>query len=132
MLRLTRASRGLVRARALCTAAAEIVEPRVLLSTTDAIAGHTVSQHLGLVTGSTVRTKDVAKDLFASVRTIFGGEITTYTELLNEARAEALLRLKTSAATEGANAVLAVRISTTSLPGGASELLAYGSAVKLS
>ena len=116
----------------MCTAAAEIVEPRVILSTTDAIAGHTVSPHLGLGPGSTVRTKDVAKDLFASVRTIFGGEITTYTELLNEARAEALLRLKQSASTEGANAVLAVRISTTSLPGGASELLAYGSAVKLS
>ena len=75
-----------------------------------------------------MRTKDVAKDLFASIRTIFGGEITTYTELLNEARAEAQHRLREAAVAEGANAVVAVRINTTSLPGGASELLAYGTA----
>ena len=115
--------------RGLCTSAQAAA---IKLSTADTCPGWEVRQSLGIVTGSTVRTKDVAKDLFASVRTIFGGEITTYTELLNEARAEALLRLKQSAASEGANAVLAVRISTTSLPGGASELLAYGSAAKLS
>ena len=67
----------------------------------------------------------------AQLTQIFGGEITTYTELLNEAREEALLRLRDAAVAEGASGVVAVRISTTSLPGGASELLAYGTAVEL-
>ena len=128
MLRLTRASRG-PSARAHCARRRRKSSSRAAPLDDGAVLATTcLSTWPGLsstVPGTSPRPLRVGAHHF-------GGEITTYTELLNEARAEALLRLKMSAASEGATAVLAVRISTTSLPGGASELLAYGSAVKLS
>ena len=119
MLRVARGSSPLARGLPLARGMCDPVKPSssIKLSTSEVCPGWEVRQHFGIVTGSTVRTKDVTKDIMASVRQIFGGEITTYTELLDEARAEALLRLRQAAVVEGANGVVAVRISTTTLQG---------------
>ena len=84
---------------------------------------------IGLVEGSTVRTKNVAHDVFASVKQVMGGELTSYTDLLREARAEATDRMNKQAAERGANAIVGVRMTSSSVAAGASEILAYGTAV---
>jgi uncharacterized protein YbjQ (UPF0145 family) len=103
----------------------------MLLSNTEYIPGHTISQHLGLVQGSTVRAKHAGRDLMAGLKNIVGGELKGYTELLNESREEALQRMREQARSVGANAVINVRFSTSNIAAGASELLAYGTAVTL-
>lgn len=103
----------------------------ILLSNLESIPGHTVSRHLGLVQGSTVRSKHFGKDLLAGLKNIVGGELKGYTELLNEARSEALERMVLQARGLGANAVVNVRFSTSNIAAGAAELLAYGTAVRL-
>jgi uncharacterized protein YbjQ (UPF0145 family) len=95
------------------------------------IPGKHIKEHLGLVQGSTVRTKHVGRDILASLKNIFGGELQGYTELLHESREEAINRMKQQAAAIGANAVLNVRFSTSSVTQGAAELFAYGTAVKM-
>lgn len=103
----------------------------LLLSNTEFIPGYTITQHLGLVQGSTVRAKHVGRDMMASLKNIVGGELKGYTELLNESRQEALERMQQQAAAVGANAVINIRFSTSNITAGASELLAYGTAVVL-
>ena len=103
----------------------------MLLSNTEYIPGHTISQHLGLVQGSTVRAKHAGRDLMAGLKNIVGGELKGYTELLNESREEALQRMQEPARSVGGNAVINVRFSTSNIAAGASELLAYGTAVTL-
>lgn len=83
----------------------------------------------GVVSGSTVRAKNVGRDIMASFKNIVGGELKGYTELLNEARAEAMARMKQQAEQLGANAVVNVRFSTSSVAAGASEIYIYGTAV---
>ncbi len=95
------------------------------------IPGKHIKDHLGLVQGSTVRTKHFGRDLMAGIKNIFGGELVGYTELLQEAREEAVDRMKQQAEAVGANAVLNVRFSTSSVAQGAAELFAYGTAVVL-
>jgi uncharacterized protein YbjQ (UPF0145 family) len=95
------------------------------------IPGKRIKEHLGLVQGSTVRTKHVGRDIMASFKNIFGGELLGYTELLHESRDEAVERMKAQAKAIGANAVLNVRFSTSSVAQGAAELFAYGTAVTL-
>jgi uncharacterized protein YbjQ (UPF0145 family) len=95
------------------------------------IPGKHIKEHLGLVQGSTVRTKHVGRDILASLKNVFGGELRGYTELLHESREEAINRMKQQAAAIGANAVLNVRFSTSSITQGAAELFAYGTAVKM-
>jgi uncharacterized protein YbjQ (UPF0145 family) len=95
------------------------------------IPGKHIKEHLGLVQGSTVRTKHVGRDILASLKNIFGGELRGYTELLHESREEAVNRMKQQAEAIGANAVLNVRFSTSSVAQGAAELFAYGTAVKM-
>jgi len=95
------------------------------------IPGKKISQHLGLVQGSTVRAKQVGRDLMAGRKNLFGGELKGYTELLQESREEAVNRMKEQASAVGANAVLNVRFSTSSITQGAAELFAYGTAVIL-
>jgi uncharacterized protein YbjQ (UPF0145 family) len=95
------------------------------------IPGKRIQQHLGLVQGSTVRAKHVGRDLMAGLKNIFGGELKGYTELLQESRVEAVNRMKQQASSIGANAVLNVRFSTSSVTQGAAELFAYGTAVVL-
>jgi len=93
------------------------------------IPGKRIKEHLGLVQGSTVRTKHVGRDIMASFKNMFGGELRGYTELLHESREEAISRMKKQAEAIGANAVLNVRFSTSSVTQGAAELFAYGTAV---
>ena len=98
-------------------------------SNTETLPGATIIQSHGVVTGSTVRAKNVFKDIGAGLKNIVGGELKAYTELLQESRNEALFRMCSEAASRGANAVVNVRFATSSVAGGASELLAYGTAV---
>jgi uncharacterized protein YbjQ (UPF0145 family) len=93
------------------------------------IPGKRIKEHLGLVQGSTVRTKHVGRDIMAGFKNMFGGELRGYTELLHESREEAISRMKQQAEAIGANAVLNVRFSTSSVTQGAAELFAYGTAV---
>lgn len=103
----------------------------MLLSNLEIVPGRKVKDHLGLVQGSTVRAKHVGRDIAASFKNIFGGELRGYTELLNDSRQEAIKRMAEQAEAIGANAVLNIRFSTSSLTQGAAELFVYGSAVIL-
>jgi uncharacterized protein YbjQ (UPF0145 family) len=102
---------------------------QLVVSNTETIPGMTIVQSLGLATGSTVRAKHIGKDIFAGLKNIIGGELKAYTELLTEARNEALNRMLADAAARGANGVVNVRFATSSVAGGAAELFAYGTAV---
>ncbi|MES0327919.1 MAG: YbjQ family protein [Gammaproteobacteria bacterium] len=103
----------------------------MIVTNMEIIPGKKISQHLGLVQGSTVRAKHVGRDLMAGLKNLFGGELKGYTELLQESREEAVNRMKEQASAVGANAVLNVRFSTSSITQGAAELFAYGTAVIL-
>ena len=103
----------------------------MLISNIEVIPGRNIQSHLGLVQGNTVRAKHVGRDLMAGLKNIFGGELVGYTELLTEAREEAVARMVQQAEAIGANAVLNVRFSTSSITAGAAELFAYGTAVIL-
>lgn len=103
----------------------------MIVTNMEIIPGKQIKQHFGLVQGSTVRAKHVGRDLMAGLKNIFGGELKGYTELLQESRDEAVNRMKEQASSIGANAVLNVRFSTSSVTQGAAELFAYGTAVVL-
>ena len=103
----------------------------MILSNTEEIPGRTILEFYGVVTGSTVRAKHIGRDLMASLKNLVGGELKGYTELLQEARQEALERMSEQARSIGANAVVNVRFSTSSVAQGAAELFAYGTAVKV-
>jgi uncharacterized protein YbjQ (UPF0145 family) len=103
----------------------------MLLSNLEIVPGHRIVKHLGLVQGSTVRSKHLGKDIMAGLKNIVGGELKGYTELLQEARQEATERMIKQAQAAGANAVLNIRFSTSSITQGAAEMLAYGTAVVL-
>jgi uncharacterized protein YbjQ (UPF0145 family) len=103
----------------------------MLLSNLENVPGRKITKHLGLVQGSTVRSKHVGRDIMAGVKNIFGGELEGYTELLQESREEAMNRMIEQASSIGANAVLNIRFSTSSITQGASELFTYGTAVVL-
>jgi uncharacterized protein YbjQ (UPF0145 family) len=101
----------------------------MLISNMEVVPGKTVVKHLGLVQGSTVRAKHIGRDLMAGLKNIVGGELKGYTELLTEARQEAVSRMVAQAQALGANAIVNVRFSTSSVTAGAAELYAYGTAV---
>lgn len=103
----------------------------MIMTTSDAVPGREIERTLGLVTANTVRTRNVGRDLLAALKNLVGGEIGAYRQLLVEARQEAISRLEQEAEKEGANAVVAVRLSSASVAAGAAEILAYGTAVKL-
>jgi len=110
----------------------EAAEPAgLLLENTDRVPGREVAEVLGLVEGHTVYAIWLGKDISALVRLILGGELTEYTEMIGKARAVARQRMAARARQLGADAVLNVRFTTTSVVGTAAELLAYGTAVKL-
>ncbi len=98
---------------------------------TDTVPGRPVIRVLGLVQGNTVRAKNVGRDISALFKNLVGGELAPYTELLAEARAQAVSRMVREAESLGANAILNVRLSTSSVASGAAELYAYGTAVVL-
>ncbi|GAB4120193.1 MAG: heavy metal-binding domain-containing protein [Rhodothalassiaceae bacterium] len=103
----------------------------MIIITTDSVPGYRVAEILGIVEGSTVRAKHIGRDIMAGLKNIVGGELKGYTELMAEARDEAIARLEAEARKRGADAVLNLRLSTASVTGGAAEILAYGTAVKL-
>jgi len=103
----------------------------MLLSTTETVPGKTIREFFGVVSGSTVRAKHIGKDIMAGLKNIVGGELKGYTELLQEARQEALERMVRQAESVGANAVVNVRFSTSNITQGAAELFAYGTAVRV-
>ncbi|WP_227674699.1 YbjQ family protein [Psychrobacter jeotgali] len=100
------------------------------LSNLEHLPNHQITERLDVVYGSTVRSKHVGKDLFAGLKNIVGGELTAYTELLEESRQEAIDRMVVKAEALGADAVVGLRFSTSSIAQGASELFVYGTAVK--
>ncbi|PNK60961.1 YbjQ family protein [Psychrobacter sp. FDAARGOS_221] len=102
----------------------------VQLSNLEHLPGYTITERLDVVYGSTVRSKHVGKDIFASLKNIVGGELTAYTELLEESRQEAIDRMLVKAEALGADAIVGIRFSTSSIAQGASELFVYGTAVK--
>lgn len=103
----------------------------MILSNMDYIPGKTVSTHFGIVNGSTVRAKNVGRDFMAGLKNIFGWELKWYTELLNESRKEAIQRMIAEAEEMGANAILNIRFSTSSVSAWASEIYVYWTAVKV-
>lgn len=103
----------------------------MIITNLETVSGKNISRHLGLVQGSSVRAKHAGRDFMAGLKNIFGGELKGYTELLQESRAEAMERMQQQAEAIGANAVLNVRFSTSSVTQGAAELFVYGTAVVL-
>ncbi len=103
----------------------------MLMSTTGYIEGAKIEKTLGLVKGNTIRARNIGRDFIAGLRTIVGGEITGYTVMLNEAREEAVKRMQGDAKKLGADGIVSVRFTTSTVMKGAAELLAYGTAVKL-
>ncbi len=103
----------------------------MILSNIEEIPGRNIREFYGVVTGSTVRAKHIGRDFMASLKNLVGGELKGYTELLQEARQEALDRMSEQARSVGANAVVNVRFSTSSVAQGAAELFAYGTAVRV-
>lgn len=96
---------------------------------TETVPGFTIREAKGLVQGNTVRAKHVGRDIMAGLKNLVGGELTGYTELLTEARRQAMERMLAQAQELGANAVVNVRFATTAVTQGAAELYCYGTAV---
>lgn len=103
----------------------------MIVVNTEFVPGRSIVELKGMVQGNTVRAKHVGRDIAASFKNIFGGELKGYTELLVESRREAVRRMIAQAEELGANAVLNVRFATSSITAGASELYVYGTAVVL-
>lgn len=106
-------------------------ERQVYISTTEQVPGMRVVRAIGVVRGNSVRARHIGIDILAGLKNMVGGEIRDYTKLLGESREQALDRMAEQAKDMGANAVIAMRFSTSMVAGGAAELLAYGTAVVL-
>lgn len=102
----------------------------MILTTTETIPGKEL-ELLALVKGSTVHSKNIGKDLMAGLKTIVGGELRAYTEMMDEARAIATKRMVDEATTLGADAIVGIRYTSSAIMQGASEIMAYGTAVKI-
>ncbi|MEK6714677.1 MAG: YbjQ family protein [Candidatus Omnitrophota bacterium] len=103
----------------------------MLLTNIESIPGKRIVEHFGLVAGSTVRAKNAFKDFGAGLKNIFGGELKSYTALLEESRNQAIERMVKQAEQLGANTVVNVRFATSNIAQGASELYVYGTAVRI-
>jgi uncharacterized protein YbjQ (UPF0145 family) len=103
----------------------------ILVLTTDKIPGKEVKEILGLVKGNTVRARNIGRDIGAGFKSMVGGEVKTYTDMTTQAREEAFNRMVNAAIELGADAVVGMRFMTSMIMQGASEMLAYGTAVKL-
>ncbi len=98
----------------------------------ETLPGRQVSEIVGTVTGNTVRTRFFGRDIMAALRNLIGGEVPEYTKLMAEAREQAIDRMVADAQAKGADAVICMRVTTSRILGGSAELLAYGTAVRLS
>ena len=103
----------------------------IILSTTDFIPGKEIIEILGIARGSTVRARNIVRDIFAGLKNIVGGEIEEYTKLQAESREQAIQRMNEDAEQLNADAIINVWLTTSVIIQGAAELLAYGTAVKL-
>ena len=101
----------------------------MILTTSSTIPGYAITESKGLVKGSTIRARHVGKDIVASLRTVIGGEIKEYTEMMAESREEAQQRMTERAEEIGANAITDIRFTTSMVMSNTSEILAYGTAV---
>ena len=104
---------------------------KMIITNIETVPGKSIVEHFGVVSGSTIRAKHVGKDILASFKNLVGGELKAYTQLLQESRQEAVDRMISEASQLGANAIVNVRFSTSSVAAGAAELYAYGTAVKV-
>jgi len=103
----------------------------MIIATTDIIPNKEITEILGIARGSTVRARNIGRDIFAGLKNIVGGEIEEYTQLQAESREQAMQRMTKDAQRLGADAIINVRLTTSMVMQGASEILAYGTAVKL-
>ena len=103
----------------------------MILTNTETVPQKTIVEFYGVVSGSTVRAKHIGRDIAAGFKNLVGGELKGYTELLQESRKEATARMVEQAESLGANAVVNIRFATSSVAQGASELFAYGTAVRV-
>ncbi|MEY9979069.1 YbjQ family protein [Lysinibacillus sp. RC79] len=103
----------------------------MLLSTTDIVAGKEIVETIGLVKGNSVQTRNIGRDMMAGLRNIVGGEMKEYAEMLTRSREIATQAMEEEARQLGANAIVAIRFSTSSVMDGTSEVLAYGTAVRV-
>ena len=103
----------------------------MMMTPSSAVAGHRITQTLGLVRGNTIRARHVGKDIMAGFRNIVGGEVAEYTKMMAESREQAIDRMTAEAQALGADAIVNLRFATSYVMGSASEILAYGDAVKL-
>ena len=103
----------------------------MIVTNIESVPGKTIVEHFGLVSGNTIRAKHVGRDIMASLKNLVGGELKGYTQLLAESRRQALDRMVEQAGQSGANAIVNVRFSTSSVAQGAAELYAYGTAVRV-
>ena len=103
----------------------------MILTTTETIPGREIASIRGVARGSTVRARDIGRDIFAAMKNIVGGEISEYTKLQAQSREQAMQRMVADAQRLGADAVVNIRFATSMIMQGASEMLAYGTAVKL-
>ena len=101
----------------------------MIVTTSETIADKRIVNTLGLVRGNTIRARHLGKDIAALFRNIIGGEVMEYTKLMGESREQAIDRMVQNAEQLGANAIVAVRLTTSMLMGGAAEIVAYGTAV---
>ncbi len=101
----------------------------MIMTNIESIPGKRIIEHYGLVSGNTVRAKHIGRDIMAGLKNIVGGELKGYTELLNDAREQSMERMAEQAQALGANAVINIRFSTSSVAQSASELYVYGTAV---
>ncbi|MEP7732982.1 heavy metal-binding domain-containing protein [Vibrio parahaemolyticus] len=103
----------------------------MIYTTTDTIPGKEIAEVRGVVTGNVVQSKHIGRDLMAGLKSIVGGEIRGYTEMMTEARDIAIRRMVEQANQKGADAIVGIRFTTSSIVDGSSEILAFGTAVKL-
>ncbi len=104
---------------------------QLLLATSDGLPGYRIEEVVGLVRGNTIRTRHLGHDLIAALKTLVGGEIGEYTKMMAESREQALDRMRADALALGADAVVGVRFTTSTVMGAAAEILAYGTAVRV-
>ena len=103
----------------------------MIVVTSDEIRGKKIVEVLGLVRGNTIRARHVGRDILAMIRNLVGGEVSDYTKMIAESREQALDRMTAEAQKLGANAIVTLRFTTSSMMQGAAELLAYGTAVRV-
>lgn len=103
----------------------------MIIVTTEQVPGRTITRGLGMVRGNSIRARHVGRDILAGIRNLAGGEVREYTKLMGESREQAIDRMIQEAERLGADAVVAVRFTTSMIMSGAAEILCFGTAVKL-